>query len=74
MKWNSLTTAPNNTPVLIVWGTNSNGAAGLTVAFRHNGVWREISSGDRIETEGFRALAWMPLPELPSLADLKEFM
>lgn len=40
---------------------------GCAIALLHVGVWRDQTS-ERIETDGCRAFAWMPLPDLPNAA------
>ena len=66
MSWKQLNTAPTETWVLLAWGSNASGPMGYAIALRHNGVWRD-QHDDRVETDGYRAFAWMPLPDLPTL-------
>ena len=63
MKWRELKDAPLETWVLLAWGSYASGPMGHAIASRINGIWRD-QNDDRVETDGFIAFAWMPLPDL----------
>jgi hypothetical protein len=65
MNWRELNDAPLETFVLLAWGSNASGPMGIEIAKQVKGVWRD-QQDERVEADGYRAFAWMPLPDLPN--------
>jgi hypothetical protein len=65
MNWKPVETAPKAMHVLVAWGSNTSGPEGCEIAENLNGHWID-KHGDRIETDGYRVIAWQELPPLPS--------
>jgi hypothetical protein len=62
-----MSTAPKDTAILISWGTNSSGHLGYDVGISYrDGLWKSEISHDTINSGGYCAIAWMPLPEPPN--------
>jgi hypothetical protein len=67
MNWQPMDKAPSETLVLLAWGSNASGPMGHEIAKLNSGEWRD-AGGERVETDGYRVFAWMPLPDLPNSA------
>lgn len=65
MNWHHISEAPEETWMLVAFGSKASGPLGHVIASLRGGVWRD-QNGERVETDGYSVFAWMPLPDLPN--------
>ena len=61
--WQPVATAPDDTYVLVLWGSNADGPEGIEIAERRDDGYWITHGGERIDADGYRVLGWIPLPE-----------
>ena len=70
--WQPVATAPDDTYVLVLWGSNAAGPEGIEIAERRDDGYWITHGGERIDADGYRVLGWIPLPEKTTVLAGKE--